>query len=55
MSLPPPTGEPIDRREPWCINNWHDCVDGAYNPWCCRFPKSCSCENLYWETRGVQP
>jgi hypothetical protein len=32
-----------DDRYAACIANWPDCVDGAYDPRCCRFPKSCSC------------
>lgn len=26
-----------------CIEEWPECVDGEYNPSCCRFPKTCSC------------
>lgn len=33
----------VDRRDPECVKRWPDCVDGEYNPSCCRFPKSCSC------------
>jgi len=36
--------EPIERRHASCIEAWPDCWDGGYNPSCCRFPKSCSCE-----------
>lgn len=25
-----------------CLANWPDAENGAYNPSCCRFPKSCS-------------
>ena len=32
------------RRLRACVENWPDCYDGGYNPYCCRFPKSCSCE-----------
>ena len=38
---PTPTGQ--DQRSPECVKAWPDCVDGDYNPACCRFPKSCSC------------
>ena len=51
--LPAPTGEPMDRREPGCIEQWPECLHGTYNPHCCRFPKSCSCESRYWATRPV--
>lgn len=33
-----------DRRSPECVEAWPDCAPGEYNPACCRFPKSCSCE-----------
>jgi hypothetical protein len=26
-----------------CLVTWPDCEEGAYDPRCCRFPKSCSC------------
>jgi hypothetical protein len=32
-----------DGRDPVCVAQWPDCQDGAYDPRCCRFPKSCSC------------
>jgi hypothetical protein len=32
-----------DGRDPDCVAAWPDCVDGEYDPRCCRFPKSCSC------------
>lgn len=32
-----------DQRNPVCVEKWPECEDGAYNPACCRFPKSCSC------------
>lgn len=41
---------PEDQVLPWqtprlrsCVERWPDCEEGAYNPSCCRFPKSCSC------------
>lgn len=33
-----------DRRSPECVARWPECESGAYDPRCCRFPKSCSCE-----------
>lgn len=29
-------------REPVCAAAWPGCVNGEYNPACCRWPKSCS-------------
>ena len=34
-----------DLRSPDCIKQWPECESGAYDPRCCRFPKSCSCES----------
>lgn len=34
-----------DRRSPECVKRWPECADGEYNPDCCRWPKSCSCES----------
>lgn len=31
-------------RFKYCVEVWPECVDGEYNPACCRFPKSCSCD-----------
>jgi hypothetical protein len=31
------------RRLLSCVEAWPECVEGDYNPACCRFPKSCSC------------
>jgi hypothetical protein len=36
--------EGLDERDPECVANWPDCYEGGYDPSCCRFPKSCSCE-----------
>lgn len=33
-----------DNRDPECVANWPECWSGGYDPRCCRFPKSCSCE-----------
>lgn len=33
-----------DRRHSGCIAAWPECVDGGFNPKCCRWPKECSCE-----------
>lgn len=30
------------RRLKKCVDNWAECETGQYNPYCCRFPKSCS-------------
>jgi len=32
------------RRLRSCVENWPGCYEGGYNPSCCRFPKSCSCD-----------
>jgi len=34
----------LAERDPECVANWPDCYEGGYDPSCCRFPKSCSCE-----------
>lgn len=31
------------RRLRVCVDAWPECEEGAYDPRCCRFPKSCSC------------
>lgn len=36
------TGE--RQRDPVCVEAWPECEEGKYDPRCCRFPKSCSCE-----------
>ncbi|MFF2493232.1 hypothetical protein [Agromyces sp. NPDC058064] len=33
-------------REPTCVENWANCVNGEYNPACCRWPKSCSVQMI---------
>lgn len=33
------------RRLKSCIEQWPECWSGDYNPLCCRFPKSCSCQS----------
>ena len=38
---PPPE---MVERNPECVASWPDCYEGGYDPRCCRFPKSCSCE-----------
>jgi hypothetical protein len=37
--------EQVGQRDPDCIERWPSCYSGGYDPRCCRFPKSCSCEN----------
>jgi len=32
-----------ETRNPECLKRWPTCEPGAYDPRCCRFPKSCSC------------
>lgn len=32
------------RRLRVCVEAWPECREGEYNPNCCRFPKSCSCD-----------
>jgi hypothetical protein len=38
-----PAGSLVERN-PECVASWPDCYEGGYDPRCCRFPKSCSCE-----------
>ena len=38
-----PWDELEDTRSPECVKRWPECESGAYDPACCRFPKSCSC------------
>lgn len=33
----------LPRRLRSCVEQWPECEPDAYNPACCRFPKSCSC------------
>jgi hypothetical protein len=33
-----------DERLSGCVERWPECRTGDYNPSCCRFPKSCSCD-----------
>jgi len=33
----------VPRRHDACVERWPECVSGEYDPRCCRFPKSCSC------------
>jgi hypothetical protein len=42
-AFPSPASSLVERN-PECVANWPDCYEGGYNPHCCRFPKSCSCE-----------
>jgi hypothetical protein len=34
-----------DGRDAACVERWPECESGSYDPRCCRFPKSCSCES----------
>ncbi|MEJ6554043.1 hypothetical protein PQI51_03270 [Microbacterium esteraromaticum] len=45
----PPT---LKRRLRSCVEQWPGCETGAYNPACCRFPKSCSA-TVYDESRAT--
>ena len=49
MSLLPADGQRPRLAE--CIENWPDCREGDYDPRCCRFPKSCSCDIYDEETQ----
>jgi hypothetical protein len=42
-NTPAPSDSPVEGN-PECVAQWPDCHEGGYNPRCCRFPKSCSCE-----------
>ena len=33
----------VDDRDAECVARWPDCINGGYDPKCCRSPKSCSC------------
>lgn len=37
-----------------CVQRWPECESGAYDPRCCRFPKSCSCTSGVGEREGQQ-
>ena len=37
---------PEPDRDPECVKRWPECEPSAYNPACCRWPKSCSCNAL---------
>lgn len=43
-------GALVASRNPECEKAWPECESGKYDPRCCRFPKSCSCEV---ERRGI--
>lgn len=40
---PDPTTRQYPRHAA-CVEAWPDCREGEYNPYCCRFPKSCRCD-----------
>lgn len=50
-----------NNRLPICIEAWPECEDGKYDPRCCRFPKSCSCNiveiswSWYYDQAGYGP
>lgn len=35
------------RRLKECVEAWPECAEGEYDPRCCRFPKSCSCDIIH--------
>ncbi len=35
---------PQPETDPACRERWPECRQGGYDPACCRFPKSCSCD-----------
>lgn len=52
------------RRLKSCVEAWPDCAEGEYNPYCCRFPKSCSCTIVHnqaalddpeWREENLEP
>lgn len=47
---PPPWATPRLRS---CVEQWPECVDGEYNPKCCRWPKSCSCTT--YDEKTIRP
>jgi hypothetical protein len=47
LAWPPPAEPAAAPRKPRlraCVEAWPDCHTFGYNPACCRFPKSCSCD-----------
>lgn len=42
-AAPPPSGAVADDRNAECVKAWPECEPMAFDPRCCRFPKSCSC------------
>jgi hypothetical protein len=44
-----------DMREPGCVEAWPECFSGGYDPSCCRFPKSCSVQDIPAEPEFVDP
>ena len=52
------------RRLKSCVEVWPDCAEGEYNPYCCRYPKSCSCTIVHnqaalddpkWREENLEP
>jgi hypothetical protein len=45
------------RRLRECVERWPECESGAYDPRCCRFPKSCSCTSYpsTWTETDLEP
>lgn len=45
LEVEPTVEDSVDniQYDPACVMAWPGCESGAYNPNCCRWPKSCSC------------
>ena len=43
-SFAQPATAPQPETDPACRERWPECRQGGYDPACCRFPKSCSCD-----------
>lgn len=43
LSPAPPSGAVVEDRNAECVKAWPECEPMAFDPRCCRFPKSCSC------------
>lgn len=48
-------GPQADGRDASCVANWPECINGQYNPNCCRWPKSCSVQTSVGPQRGETP
>ena len=41
-----PSESPCTWRERTCVERWPEAASGEYDPHCCRFPKSCSVDDV---------